>query len=136
MCIKLHDKGKILQNQSFIIMTVSPTVCWDSFMYLKLSQRLFFRRIEDTVICFRDCQTFTCCRSPVFFSYINLIILQEEDFALSYHYFSQQSCCLLEKRTEMVFCFENHSYPLREKVVLVIAKNFKKFEAAETLQKF
>ena len=26
VCIKLHDKDKILQNQSFILMTVSPTV--------------------------------------------------------------------------------------------------------------
>ena len=31
---------------------------WDDFVYWKLSQRSFFGRIEDTIICFRDCQTF------------------------------------------------------------------------------
>ena len=30
---------------------------WDDFMYWKLSQRSFFGRIKDTIICFWDCLT-------------------------------------------------------------------------------
>ena len=32
---------------------------WDDFSYIKLSQHLFFERIEDIIICFRDCLTFS-----------------------------------------------------------------------------
>ena len=32
---------------------------WDNFQYKKLSQRSFFGRIEDTIICFRYCLTFS-----------------------------------------------------------------------------
>ena len=32
---------------------------WDNFQYIKVYQRSFFGRIEDTIICFRDCLTFT-----------------------------------------------------------------------------
>ena len=39
---------------------------WYTFMYWKLSQRSFFGRIEGTIICFRDCLTFTII---FFFSY-------------------------------------------------------------------
>ena len=31
---------------------------WDNFHYIKLSQRSFFGRIEDTINCFRDLLTF------------------------------------------------------------------------------
>ena len=31
---------------------------WDNFQYIKLSQRSFFGRIEDTINCFRDLLTF------------------------------------------------------------------------------
>ena len=32
---------------------------WDNFHYIKLSQRLVFGRIKDTINCFRDLLTFT-----------------------------------------------------------------------------
>ena len=32
---------------------------WDNFQYMKLSQRSFFGRIEDTRICYLDCLTFS-----------------------------------------------------------------------------
>ena len=35
---------------------------WDNLQYIKLSQRLFFGRIEDTINCFRDLMTFNHTR--------------------------------------------------------------------------
>ena len=32
---------------------------WDNFQYVKLSQRSFFGRIEDTINCFQDLLTFS-----------------------------------------------------------------------------
>ena len=32
---------------------------WDNFQYIKLSQRSFFGRIQDAIICFRDLLTFS-----------------------------------------------------------------------------
>ena len=32
---------------------------WDNFQYIKSSQRSGFGRIKDTIICFRDCLTFS-----------------------------------------------------------------------------
>ena len=40
---------------------VPKNKCWNNFQYIKLSQRLFFGRMEDTIICFRDCLTFNIC---------------------------------------------------------------------------
>ena len=47
-------------RKQFIVSSILPkTKRWYNSMYWKLSQRLFFGRIEDTIICFRDCLTFT-----------------------------------------------------------------------------
>ena len=46
-------------RKQFMVSSIVPkNERWDNFMYWKLSQRSFFGRIEDTIICFRDCLTF------------------------------------------------------------------------------
>ena len=51
---------KVRQSRKQIMMSsiLSKNECWDNFSYIKLSQRSFFGRIEDTINCFQDLLTF------------------------------------------------------------------------------
>ena len=46
------------RKQSMVSSFLLKNGRWDNFMSWKLSQRSFFGRIEDPIICFRDCLTF------------------------------------------------------------------------------
>ena len=47
-------------RKQFLVSSILPrNTCWDNFQCIKLSQRSFFVRIEDTIICFRNCLTFS-----------------------------------------------------------------------------
>ena len=51
---------KVRQSRKQIMVSsiLPNNECWDNFQYIKLSQRSFFGRIEDTINCFRDLLTF------------------------------------------------------------------------------
>ena len=52
----------------------------ERFQYIKLSQRSFFGRIEDTIICFRDLLTFS--RKKIFAeSYLKTALYAQLKFA-------------------------------------------------------
>ena len=52
---------KVRQSQKQIVVSsiLPKNDRWDNFIHWKLSQRLFFGRIEDTIHCFWDLLTFT-----------------------------------------------------------------------------
>ena len=63
-CVKfdcLLAKLKVSKSRKqFMVSSILPKNEYrDNSMYWKLSQRSFFGRIEDTIICFRDCPTFS-----------------------------------------------------------------------------
>ena len=51
---------KVSESQKQIMASwiLPKNECWDNFQYIKLSQRLFFGRIEDTIFFFRNLLTF------------------------------------------------------------------------------
>ena len=67
--LSLSSKWYVLKvskyRKQFMLSSILPkNERWDNFMYRKLSQRSFFGRIEDTIICFRDCLAFSKQKLP------------------------------------------------------------------------
>ena len=61
---KLFDLKVRQSRKQIMVSSILPkNERWDNFQYIKLSQRSFFGRIEDTINCFRDLLTFTSSSS-------------------------------------------------------------------------
>ena len=56
--VKAHLKVSKSRKKNMVSSILPNNERWDNFMYWKLSQRSFFGRIEDTIICFWDFLTF------------------------------------------------------------------------------
>ena len=54
---------KVRQSRKQIMVSsiLPKNESWDNFQYIKLSQRLFFGRFEDTINCFRNLLIFSFC---------------------------------------------------------------------------
>ena len=67
---KLLSWLKVSKSQKqFMVSSILPKIkCWDNFMCWKLYQHWYFGRIEDTIICFRDCLTFKKVHNILFYS--------------------------------------------------------------------
>ena len=55
-----YIKGQTISKKIMVSSTLPKNERWDNFRYIKLSQRSFFGKIEDTINCFRDLLTFSC----------------------------------------------------------------------------
>ena len=71
--VKLEALKVSKSREQFMVSSILPkNERWDNFMYWKLSQCSFFGRIEDTIICFPDCLTFTKSRLEAYAGFFRL----------------------------------------------------------------